>query len=213
MGGEGLEVELLLDAYSHGIFPWPESDDEPLVWWSPDPRAILPLDSYYPSRRLLRRLRSGEFVATIDQAFVEVMQHCAEGPGREGGTWITPNMLQAYTQLHQLGHAHSVEIWSDGLLVGGTYGVAIGGLFSAESMFHRARDASTAAVTHLVAHLQARGYGLLDIQQATPHTSRLGAMEISRPTYLQLLAQVVDQPVTFGNQIEGDPHGLRDQKQ
>lgn len=208
MGGD-LNPELLLDAYSHGIFPWPHSDDEPLVWWSPDPRAILEFTSFRPSRRVLRRIRSGEFVASLDACFSRVMQFCSTGPGREGGTWITPNMLQAYTHLHHLGFAHSVEIWSDQQLVGGVYGIAIGGFFAAESMFHRKRDGSTAALSILIPHLQSRGYQMLDIQQWTPHTGRLGATEISRHEYLQRLAQIIDLPVSFGKQLEGDPATLR----
>lgn len=208
MGGD-LSVELLVDAYTHGIFPWPHSDDDPLIWWSPDPRAIIELANFRPSRRLLRRLRSGEFTATIDQDFPRVIRGCAVGPGRQGGTWITPNMIRAYTRLHRVGHAHSVEVWSGDRLVGGVYGVAIGGLFAAESMFHRVRDASNAALAHLVAHLRARGYGLLDIQQCTPHTGRLGATEIPRHEYLQRLARVVALPITFGRELEGDPQTLR----
>ncbi len=208
MGGE-LGTELLLDAYSHGIFPWPYSDDEPIVWCSPDPRAIIEWSNFRPSRRALRRLRSGEFTATIDRDFQGVMQACSEGPGREEGTWITPNMLHAYARLHEQGHAHSVEVWNGGAIVGGVYGVAIGGVFSAESMFHRTRDASTAALSHLVAHLAASGYGLLDIQQWTPHTGRLGATEIPRTDYLRRVAKFVDRPVPFGSKLQGDPQSLR----
>lgn len=208
MGGD-LNTELLLDAYAHGIFPWPHSDDEPLVWWSLDPRAVIELHNFRPSRRVLRRLRSGQFTPSIDTDFSDVMRGCSVGPGREGGTWITPNMIRAYTHLHRLGYAHSVEIRQAGVLVGGVYGVSIGGLFAAESMFHRQRDASTAALAVLVAHLYARGYGLLDIQQWTPHTGRLGATEIRRHEYLRRLAIEVDRRVTFGTQLEGDPQLLR----
>ena len=209
MGGD-LNAELLLDAYSHGIFPWPHSDDEPLVWWSLDPRAIIEFDEFRPSQRTLRRLRSGEFVASIDTDFAGVMHGCAEGPGRQGGTWITPNMIRGYTHLHHLGFAHSVEIRSrEGELVGGTYGVAIGGLFAAESMFHRQRDASNAALCALVAHLKSRGYGLLDVQQWTPHTGRMGASEIPRSEYLDRLALEVNRRVSFGQRLQGDVQALR----
>lgn len=208
MGGD-LNPELLLDAYAHGIFPWPHSDDEPLVWWSPDPRAIIEFVDFRPSRRVLRRLRSGEFHCSLDVAFKRVMQGCSLGPGREGGTWITPNMLRAYTHLHQLGHAHSVEVWASDQLVGGVYGIAIGGFFAAESMFYRRRDASTAALAVLLAHLQSRGYRLLDIQQWTAHTGRLGASEISRNHYLHRLAKAVNLSVTFGSKLEGDVASLR----
>ena len=200
IGGD-LSAKRLLDAYRHGIFPWPIYDDQPMLWWSPDPRAILPLDSLHVSRRLRRKLDSGIFIPTINQAFDEVIVACSEGPGREDGTWLTTEMINAYQQFHQLGHAHSLEIWVDGKLAGGTYGVATGGLFAAESMFHRVTDASKAAVYYLVEHLTARGYGLLDIQQWTPHTGRLGAREISRFSYLKRLAAVVNQPITFGETI------------
>mgnify|MGYP002621648390 CR=1 FL=1 len=196
VGGD-LAPERLLDAYSHGIFPWPIEDFEFHVWWSPDPRAVLPLSGFRASRRLLRRIRSMQFTITYDEAFGEVMQGCASGPGREGGTWITPAMIEAYAELHRLGHAHSVEAWQGDRLVGGVYGVSVGGLFAAESMFHRERDASKVALYHLVEHLNRRGYQLLDVQQWTPHTSSLGVIEISRRDYLRRLAKVVDLPVTF----------------
>lgn len=189
---------VLLDAYRHGIFPWPMERYDPVLWWCPDPRAVLPLDGFRASRRLLRRIRSGEFQVTSDRAFREVMIGCATGPGREEGTWIIPEMIDAYTRLHELGHAHSVEVWHAGHLVGGTYGVAIGGLFAAESMFHRVRDASKVALYSLVQHLNARGYQLLDVQQWTPHTGSLGVIEIPRSDYLDRLAQVVDLEVPFG---------------
>ena len=132
----------------------------------------------------------------------EVIAACARGPGRQGGTWLTPEMIAAYIELHRLGHAHSVETWKQGELVGGVYGVAIGGLFAAESMFYRARDASKAALAGLVDHLNARGYQLLDVQQWTPHTGSLGVMEIPRREYLRRLAAVVDLPVVFADKIE-----------
>ncbi len=201
--GGRLSVDRLLDAYCHGIFPWPAYPGEPMLWWTPDPRAILPLDGMYVSRRLERRLHSGEFEIRADTAFAAVLDACATGPGREGGTWLTPDMIAAYTQLHEHGHAHSVETWHDGRLVGGVYGVAIGGFFSAESMFYRMRDASKAALARLVAHLAARGYALLDVQQWTPHTGRLGVVEIPRREYLRQLAAAVELPVSFGVKLEG----------
>ncbi len=200
MGTVGpVDPETLLDAYRHGIFPWPQDEIEPLLWWSPDPRAVLPLDGFMASRRLLRRVRAGEFQVTSDQAFREVMSGCATGLGREGGTWITPAMIAGYTKLYELGHAHSVEVWQAGQLVGGVYGVAIGGLFAAESMFHRVRDASKVALFKLVEHLNSRGYQLLDVQQWTPHTGSLGVIEIRRRQYLKRLAEVVDLPNTFSD--------------
>lgn len=196
MGGN-LSCERLLDAYRHGIFPWPVYAEDPMLWWSPDPRAILPLDGLHISRRLKRRLQTGEFEVAYDTEFEAVIRNCSVGPGREGGTWLTPEMIDAYCALHRQGHAHSVECWRDGKLVGGAYGVAIGGLFAAESMFYRVRDASKAALAYLVRHLNGRGYRLLDVQQWTPHTGSLGVVEISRDAYLRQLQEVVDLPVTF----------------
>jgi leucyl/phenylalanyl-tRNA---protein transferase len=196
MGGD-LSCERLLDAYRHGIFPWPVYAEDPMLWWSPDPRAILPLDGLHISRRLERRLRAGEFEVAFDTEFEAVIRNCSVGPGREGGTWLTPEMIDAYCALHRQGHAHSVECWQDGKLVGGAYGVTIGGLFAAESMFYRVRDASKAALAHLVRHLNGRGYQLLDVQQWTPHTGSLGVLEISRNAYLRRLQEVVDLPVKF----------------
>src|SRR5262245_50165000 len=143
--GGRLSVERLLDGYRHGIFPWPAYPGEPMLWWTPDPRAILPLDGMHISHRLARSLRTGKFTVRADTAFAGVLECCATGHGREGGTWLTPEMIEAYTRLHEQGHAHSIETWQDGELVGGTYGVAIGGFFSAESMFYRVRDASKVA--------------------------------------------------------------------
>jgi leucyl/phenylalanyl-tRNA---protein transferase len=204
--GGRLSPEWLLDAYSHGIFPWPMWDDEPMAWWSLDPRAIIEMDGLHVSRRLRRKMQSGKFAVTCNRAFDEVIRACAVGPGREEGTWLTPAMIDAYCELHRLGHAHSVEVWlAEGeshSLVGGIYGVAIGGLFAAESMFHRAPDASKVALANLVAHLRSRGYQLLDIQQWTSHTGNLGAIEISRLEYLRRLGEALPKPVTFGERLE-----------
>lgn len=199
--GGCLDPEWLLDAYAHGIFPWPSSDEEPVFWWSPDPRAVIELDGLHLSRRLRRTLRSGRFSVTCNRDFQGVIRGCASGPGRREGTWITPRMMTAYTHLHERGHAHSVEVWRNDQLVGGVYGVATGGAFAAESMFHRETDASKVALAHLVAHLSARGYTLLDIQQWTPHTGRMGAVEIPREAFLARLAKAKGQPVTFGDAI------------
>lgn len=168
-----------------------------MLWWSPDPRAILPLDGMYVSRRVQRRMRNGEFRVTFNEAFGKVIRACAKGPGRQGGTWLTAEMIDAYTDLHTHGHAHSVEAWKDGKLVGGTYGVGIGGFFAAESMFYRSRDASKVALATLVEHLNQRGYQLLDVQQWTPHTGRLGVLEISRDDYLERLEAALALPVSF----------------
>lgn len=202
LGGK-LAPDWLLDAYQHGIFPWPFTADLRLMaWWSPDPRAILELDELYVSRRLARTCRSGRFEVTCDQDFVGVLDGCATENGRRGATWLLPAMIRAYTRLHELGYAHSVEVWHDGQLAGGTYGVALGGLFAAESKFYRVRDASKVALVHLVQHLRARGYCLLDLQQLTPHTARLGAKEIPRRDYLRRLDEALALPVSFGSRPE-----------
>ncbi|MEM9185409.1 MAG: leucyl/phenylalanyl-tRNA--protein transferase [Planctomycetota bacterium] len=197
--GGVLESDWLVDAYRHGIFPWPDAAYEPMLWWSPNPRAIIELDGLHISRRLRRRLRSGRFTASCDQDFAGVIHGCATAPGRAGATWLTEDMIQAYLEMHRRGLAHSVEVWQSGQLVGGVYGVATGGAFAAESMFHRETDASKAAVAYLVAHLAARGFGLLDIQQWTSHTGSLGAVEIDRRDYLRRLRAEVDRPVIFGD--------------
>jgi leucyl/phenylalanyl-tRNA--protein transferase len=183
--GGDLEPETLLDAYHHGIFPWPTSD-EMISWWSPDPRALLPLDGIHVSRSLRRTLRSGRFHCTQDTAFADVIAGCADR--RTDGTWITPAMVRAYTRLHQLGHAHSVEVWdADGALVGGIYGVAVGAAFSGESMFHRATDSSKVALVELATRLRAGGFRLLDAQLPTPHLASMGAVTVPRSVFLTLL--------------------------
>ncbi len=202
--GGSLAPEWLLDAYQHGIFPWPFDEDAPIAWWSPDPRAVIELDAFHVSRRLRRTLRSGRFQVTCDRDFAGVIAGCAAAPGRVGRTWITPAMVDAYTELFERGHAHSVEAWRDGRLAGGVYGVAIGGIFAAESKFYRSRDGSKVALAHLVAHLRARGYRLLDIQQLTPHTARLGAIEVPRDAYLRRLAEAVALRVSFGERLESE---------
>ena len=207
VGGE-LTPDWLLDAYRHGIFPWPFSgpfSDEQLAWWSPDPRAIFELDGLHISRRLARTCRSGKFRATCDRAFAAVLEGCATAQKRRFATWLSQEMRQAYEKMHELGYAHSIEVWHGEQLAGGTYGVALGGLFAAESMFYRVRDASKVALVHLLAHLNARGYELLDIQQLTPHTESLGAVEIPRRVYLARLSQALESHVTFGAALESPP--------
>ena len=196
-GGE-LSPEWLLDAYRHGIFPWPITDFEaPLAWWSPDPRAVIEFKRFHVSRRLRRTCRSAKFEVTRDAEFASVIRGCAMAPSRLNQTWLTPEMIDAYIWLHDLGYAHSVEVWYQQELAGGVYGVAIGGLFAAESKFYRVRDASKVALVHLVEHLRLRGYDLLDVQQLTPHTARLGAVAIPRAEYLARLTRAIDLPVTF----------------
>jgi leucyl/phenylalanyl-tRNA--protein transferase len=198
--GGSLTPEWLLDAYRHAIFPWPmTADGEPILWWSPDPRAIVELEQLRVSRRLRRTCRQEVFRITFDQAFAAVIRGCACVGDRASATWLTPAMIAAYVRLHQLGYAHSVEAWDGDRLAGGIYGVAIAGLFSAESMFHRRRDASKVALVHLVSHLRRRGYRLLDIQQLTSHMARMGATEIPRQEYLARLAAALDLPVVFGS--------------
>ena len=201
--GGRLSPQWLLDAYSHGIFPWPiGEDDDPMLWWSLDPRAIFDFDSFHVPRRLRRTCRGGRFTLSSDRDFAGVIHGCAAGRSRQGKTWITPAMIEAYSEMHKLGHAHSVEAWQDGRLAGGVYGIAIGGLFAAESMFFHRRDASKAALVGLVDHLRTRGYRLFDIQQLTPHTVQFGAVEIPRGEYLRRLAEALAAAVTFGDKLE-----------
>ena len=192
VGGD-LEPATLLAAYRRGVFPMYE-DGEPICWWSPDPRAVIDLNALHVSRRLQRTLRSGKFEVTFNQEFVGVMRGCADRPE---GTWITPDMIQAYARLHRLGLAHSVEAWRHGELVGGIYGIAIGGLFAGESMFHRVSDASKVALVHLFDRLSGRGFVLFDSQILNEHTRSIGAYEISREEYLMRLHDALSFPVTF----------------
>ncbi|MCE9606526.1 MAG: leucyl/phenylalanyl-tRNA--protein transferase [Planctomycetia bacterium] len=195
IGGK-LTTDWLLDAYRHGIFPWPLHDGT-LAWFSPDPRAVIEFDKFHVSRRLRETVRSKKFTTTIDRDFRGVMQGCASANGRDDNTWITDEMLAAYVRLHQAGHAHSVETWLGDRLVGGTYGVAINGLFAAESMFYREPDASKVALVRLVEHLVERGFALLDIQQMTPNSARFGATEIPRREYLGRVAEAVGKQTAF----------------
>ena len=196
IGGD-LTSDTLLDAYRSGIFPWPavERGREILAWWSPDPRTIIELDELYVSRRLGRRIRCGQFEVRVNCDFAGVVAGCARRGSDE--VWITPSIQSAYQRLHEMGYAHSVETWRDGLLVGGVYGVAVGGYFAGESMFHRTRDASKVALAHLVRHLHEREFQLFDIQQWTPHTGRLGAKQIARDEFIGRLENAVNLPVSF----------------
>jgi leucyl/phenylalanyl-tRNA--protein transferase len=192
MGGD-LNPRRLLMAYRHGIFPWYD-EDYPVCWWSPDPRAIFELDDFHVSRRLRRTMRSGRFVITVNQAFGEVIRGCAD---REEGTWIIPDMIVAYEKLHDLGWAHSVEVYRNGKLAGGLYGVAVGGFFAGESMFRRQTDASKVALAFTVNRLKERGFQLFDIQMLTEHTASLGAKEIPRADYLARLRQALSCSPSF----------------
>ncbi|GAB6187141.1 leucyl/phenylalanyl-tRNA--protein transferase [Thermopirellula anaerolimosa] len=199
LGGD-LRPEILLDAYAHGIFPWPIDERSPIVWASPDPRGVFEFDRIHIPRRLMRLLRQGRFHVTCDRDFAVVMRGCASAGDRVHGTWITPAMVRAYIRLHRLGFAHSVEVWDAGRLAGGVYGVALAGLFAAESMFYVRPNASKVGLLHLLYHLQARGYRLVDIQMLTPVTQSLGAREISRAEYLKRLAAALQHPADFGTE-------------
>jgi len=188
--GRDLSAARLLEAYGNGIFPW-YSQGQPVLWWSPDPRMVVFVDEFAPSRSLRKTLRridlTGSWTITLDQAFVQVMQACAAPRPGQDGTWITRDIVKAYHALHQAGHAHSVEVWSEGRLIGGLYGVSIGRMFFGESMFARVSDASKCAYAALVAMLRRLGFCMIDCQQSTEHLASLGAREISR---LQFLANV-----------------------
>lgn len=186
VGGD-LEPGTVLAAYRQGLFPMPAGRRGPIAWWSPDPRGILPLDGLVVSRSLRRSIR--RYRTTVDAAFDAVVAGCA-APGRPGA-WITPEIADAYGRLHSLGWAHSVETWDGDVLVGGLYGVSIGGLFAGESMFHRATDASKVALARLVGVLRAGGGSLLDVQWSTPHLASLGVVDVDRATYLRLLRRAV----------------------
>jgi len=187
IGGD-LSVKRLLLAYQSGIFPWTV---DPITWWSPDPRGIFDWEVFHVPKSLARFLKRSPFQVTRDQAFRMVMEACAaRAPGRRS-TWIGPEFLEAYSSLHEHGHAHSLECWQAGKLVGGIYGVSFGGFFAGESMFHRVSNASKAAVYYLVEHLRHQGFALFDIQMLTPATAQLGAVTIPRTEYLRRLKEAV----------------------
>ncbi|MPZ88480.1 MAG: leucyl/phenylalanyl-tRNA--protein transferase [Nitriliruptorales bacterium] len=194
--GGDLEPPTLLDAYSHGIFPWPTGDGT-VLWWSPDPRAVIPLGGLHVSRSLRRTLTRGRFRCTVDTDFAAVVRGCADRPGE--GTWITEEMIRAYEQLHALGLAHAVGVRDadHGALVGGIYGVALGAAFMGESMFSRATDASKVALVHLVERLNAAGFALFDAQMPTPHLTSLGAVTVTRDTFLRSLADALARRTSF----------------
>ena len=201
---EELQPPTLIAAYASGAFPMPDPDEvRRILWFSPDPRGLLPLDErFHVSRRLARTIRQGKFVCTVNADFAGVMSACAQ---RGEGTWITPEFLAAYGELHALGLAHSVEAWRvrDGRpnveagLAGGLYGVAVGKAFFAESMFHRVTDAGKVAVVAMVGRLRERGFLLCDTQWLTPNLARLGGFEISQRRYLALLKKAIGQPARF----------------
>lgn len=186
-GGE-LTSTRLLDAYSHGIFPWFE-EGQPILWWSPDPRMVLFLEDLHVSKSLQKALAKPYFSVTMDKAFADVIACCAEPRGDSPGTWITDEMQSAYIDLHTAGHAHSVEVWREGKLVGGLYGIAIGQLFFGESMFSHESNASKIALVNLVKQLQQWNYKLIDCQVSSEHLESLGALEISREQFRRQLEQ------------------------
>jgi leucyl/phenylalanyl-tRNA---protein transferase len=198
--GADLEPATVLAAYRNGIFPMPLRR-KVMGWWSPDPRGVLPLDGLQVSRSL--RKSCDRFEVRVDTAFDEVLERCADP--RRSGAWITRDIRAAYGRLHRMGWAHSVETWdpATGLLVGGLYGVAIGGLFAGESMFHTATDASKVALVGLVARLRSHGFTLLDVQWRTDHLATLGVIEMPRGHYLELLAAAVAVPATWDDPATG----------
>ena len=187
-----IDPELLLQGYRLGVFPMAMEDDS-IQWFSPDPRAILPLEDFHVPHALRRLLRKNVFETRIDSAFSKVIEACAK---RED-TWINIEIIESYTRLHDLGCAHSIEAWKEGTLAGGLYGVSVGGAFFGESMFHRVTDASKIALAALVEHLRAQKFALLDTQWLTPHLQQFGGLEISREHYLRLLRRAVELPRKF----------------
>ena len=211
VGGDLSPIRLLA-AYRQGIFPWYGPDD-PLLWWTPDPRLVLFPEKMHISRRLARTLRSGVFTIQADTAFAQVLAACAATPRRgEPGAWLLPEMRAAYARLHELGFAHSVESWQDGVLVGGLYGVVLGGVFFGESMFSTVRDASKAALATLVQQAPRLGIQLIDCQVTSAHLLSLGAEEIQRSVFQSLLDRLIGEvrpqpPWRFSAPAEADRRG------
>ena len=191
--GGDLSPGRIVDAYGHGIFPW-FSEGDPILWWSPDPRMVLFPDELRVSRSLRRTVARGAYETRFDTAFRDVIEACAAPRDGQGGTWIVPEMVHAYTRLHELGFVHSVESWLDGELAGGLYGMALGKVFFGESMFARAPDASKVALVKLVERLHADGFRVIDCQQSTPHLASLGAREIPRNAFAQLVQESIQYP-------------------
>jgi len=191
--GGDLTVATLVEAYTHGIFPW-FSEGDPILWWSPDPRMVLPTAEMHLSRSLRRRLRRRDFRVSFDEAFEEVLQVCAEPREPGGGTWLVPEMQAAYTAMRDAGLAHSVEVWMDGDLAGGLYGVGIGRMFFGESMFSRRTDGSKIAIAYLAAQMSAWGMPIIDCQMATGHLESLGARLVPRRVFLESVARLCAEP-------------------
>lgn len=191
--GADLSTQRLLDAYARGIFPW-FGEDDPLLWWSPDPRMVLWLRELHVSRSLRRTIRARRYTVTLDRSFLDVMHGCAEPRPDHEGTWITPGMIEAYSRLAAIGYAHSVEVWSGAELAGGLYGVALGRMFFGESMFSRESDASKVGFVHIVAQFGRWGLPLIDCQMPTSHLASFGAREIPRTDFLDQVHQLVQGP-------------------
>ncbi|TAM95574.1 MAG: leucyl/phenylalanyl-tRNA--protein transferase [Rhodanobacteraceae bacterium] len=191
--GGDLSPQRLVAAYAHGIFPW-YSEGDPLLWWSPDPRCVFATDDVHASHSLVKFLRKCAWQWSMDRAFEDVMHACAAPRDGQPETWITPDMITAYTNLHLLGHAHSLEVWEGDALVGGIYGVAVGRMFSAESMFSRRANASKVALLLLARVLRQRGFPWIDAQVPNPHLLRMGARMLSRKRFLEELARLTAEP-------------------
>ncbi len=205
--GGDLSVPRLLAAYQRGIFPWYESG-QPILWWSPDPRTVILPGEFHVARRLRRFLSGQPFTGSFDRDFAAVVRGCARLDDPDVGTWITPDMMAAYAQLHAKGHAHSVEVWSGDTLVGGLYGVALGRVFFAESMFSRRPNASKAAMVLLVRELRRREFVVIDCQLPSKHLSSMGAREISRREFLALLAAGVDEDLSAAARWSPEQHPI-----
>lgn len=196
IGGD-LAIPRLLRAYSQGIFPW-YNPDEPILWWCPDPRSVMRPDGMLVSRSLRKSIRRSDYAVTLDRAFADVLNGCAGNRSKSRGTWLGPDMRQAYIELHRQGHAHSVELWRDGQLIGGLYGVAVGRMFFGESMFSRADDASKMALYYLCEQLHQWNFDLIDCQISSTHLLTLGAQELDRDAFLLRLAISVRKPGSVG---------------
>ena len=205
-----LSPQLLLRAYSMGIFPMAESQDDPTVFWvDPEIRGIIPLETFHVSKSLRKKIRTGAFEVTCDTAFERVMRCCAEQSETRTETWINDDIIHAYTELHEYGFAHSVETWQEGKLVGGLYGVSMGAAFFGESMFSRKTDASKVALVHLVARMKQGGYQLLDTQFVTDHLKRFGAIEVPARQYLEFLEEALNQKAEFSAVLSKDELNFR----
>lgn len=203
IGGD-LSVPRLLRAYAQGVFPW-YNPDEPILWWCPDPRAVLMPGAMHVSRSLRKSIRRADYAVTLDRAFAQVMDACAASRIKSRGTWLGADMKRAYLDLHLQGHCHSIEVWRQGTLIGGLYGVALGRVFFGESMFSRASDASKIALYWLVEQLQVWDYDIIDCQISSAHLQALGAQELARPLFLRLLSTAVQRPGSGASWAFGIP--------